>query len=109
MDALPIQEKTGLEFASRNPGTMHACGHDLHASMLLGAAALLKAHETEMGGQAILLFQAGEECAEGARAMIESGILEPRPDYAAAVHIAGFAEYPTGIVAVNTGPVYASR
>ncbi len=108
MDALPIEEKTGLDYASKN-GAMHACGHDLHASMLTGAAALLKKHEAELDGQVILMFQTGEETGEGAQAMIDAGVLSPLPDYAVAIHIAGFEEYPTGIISVNSGAVYASR
>jgi hippurate hydrolase len=71
MDALPVQEKTGLPFASRLPGTMHACGHDGHVAMLLGAASLLK--NTNLLGKIVLLFQPAEESGDGALAMIEDG------------------------------------
>jgi len=108
MDGLPILEKTELPFASQN-GAMHACGHDLHASMLLGAATLLKSHEQELTGEAVLMFQAGEETGDGAAAMIASGVLDPAPDFAAAIHIAGNDMYPTGAISVNSGAVYASR
>ena len=108
MDALPILEKTELPFASQN-GAMHACGHDLHASMLLGAASLLKEHEAELTGQAVLMFQSGEETGDGAGSMISSGILDPQPDFAVAIHIAGNDMYPTGAISVNSGAVYASR
>lgn len=108
MDALPIRERTNLPFTSQN-GAMHACGHDLHASMLLGAAMLLKAHEPELMGEVVLMFQAGEETGDGASSMISSGLLDPAPDFAAAIHIAGNDAYPTGAISVNTGAVYASR
>ena len=61
MDALPLQEQTGFPYASKIPGVMHACGHDCHASMLLGAARLLKEQEKELKGTVKLLFQAAEE------------------------------------------------
>ena len=71
MDALPVDEKTGLSFASKLPGLMHACGHDGHVAMLLGAAAMLQ--YIELPGRVILLFQPAEESGEGALAMIEDG------------------------------------
>ncbi len=74
MDALPGNENTGLPFASQNPGKMHACGHDGHMAMVLGAAALLKADPPP--GNVVLIFQPAEEKGGGARVMIESGVLE---------------------------------
>jgi len=71
LDALPVEEKTGLPFASKVPGLMHACGHDGHVAMLLGAASLLR--NTELPGRVVLLFQPAEESGEGALAMIEDG------------------------------------
>jgi amidohydrolase len=71
LDALPVQEKTGLSFASKLPGLMHACGHDGHIAMLLGAAAMLQ--RVDLPGSVILLFQPAEESGEGALAMIEDG------------------------------------
>jgi len=71
LDALPVDEKTGLSFASKFPGVMHACGHDGHVAMLLGAASMLR--HTELPGKVILLFQPAEESGEGALAMIEDG------------------------------------
>ncbi|MDR9499559.1 MAG: N(2)-acetyl-L-2,4-diaminobutanoate deacetylase DoeB2 [Hydrogenovibrio sp.] len=76
MDALPIMEATGLDFASKQAGVMHACGHDGHMAALLGAAKWLKAHEPALPGPVSLLFQPAEEGGHGARAMIEDGALE---------------------------------
>ena len=76
MDALPITEQTGLPFASETPGVMHACGHDGHVAMLLGAAALLKAHEAELPGRVVLIFQPAEEGDGGAQGMIAEGALD---------------------------------
>lgn len=75
MDALPIEEKTGLSFSSKKPGLMHACGHDGHVSMLLGAAALLK-RVPDLPGRVVFLFQPAEESGGGAEKMIEAGALE---------------------------------
>jgi hippurate hydrolase len=71
LDALPVDEKTGLSFASKLPGLMHACGHDGHVAMLLGAAAMLR--QVELPGKVVLLFQPAEESGDGALAMIEDG------------------------------------
>lgn len=76
MDALPITEQTGLSFASKIPGVMHACGHDGHVAMLLGAAALLKAQEAELPGRVALIFQPAEEGDGGAQGMIAEGALD---------------------------------
>lgn len=76
MDALPITEQTGLPFASKTPGVMHACGHDGHVAMLLGAAALLKAKEAELPGRVALIFQPAEEGDGGALGMIAEGALD---------------------------------
>ena len=76
MDALPITEQTGLPFASKNPGVMHACGHDGHVAMLLGAAALLKEKEAELPGRVVLIFQPAEEGDGGAQGMIAEGALD---------------------------------
>lgn len=88
MDALPITEETGLPFASVHPGCMHACGHDAHAAMLLGAAELLMARRSELHGSVKLIFQADEELCSGARQMIEDGALEnPHVDALVSLHI----------------------
>ena len=75
MDALPVTEETGLPYASRIPGAMHACGHDLHTAMLVGAARLLSARRAELPGTVIFMFQPGEEGYAGARQMIFEGVL----------------------------------
>lgn len=76
MDALPIQEETGLPFASRNEGVMHACGHDLHTAALLGAARLLNAHRQELSGNVKLFFQPDEEGDGGAQRMVDEGCMD---------------------------------
>ena len=88
IDALPIAEETDLPYKSKTPGKMHACGHDFHTSALLGAAKLLKAHESELKGQVKLMFQPAEEIMDGANDMIAAGILEnPHVDAAMAIHV----------------------
>lgn len=76
MDALPVTEKTELSFASEIDGVMHACGHDTHTAMLVGAAALLSARKEELAGSVVFMFQPGEEGWYGARLMIEEGVLD---------------------------------
>ena len=90
MDALRLREATGLEFASEIDGAMHACGHDFHAAMLVGAARLLAAKRERLAGRVILAFQPGEEGYAGARLMIEEGLLERhgKPAAAFALHVA---------------------
>ena len=90
MDALPVNEDTGLEFASEHPGFMHACGHDLHTAMLVGAARLLSSMQDQLGGTVLFMFQPGEEGFAGARFMIEEGLLdtvEEKPAGAFALHV----------------------
>ncbi len=88
MDALPVAEETGLDFSSREPGRMHACGHDAHAAMLVGAARLLHGLRDELAGRVRLFFQPGEEGHDGARRMLGEGLLEDDPPAAAfALHI----------------------
>ena len=107
MDGLPITEETDLEFKSLTPGRMHACGHDIHTTMLLGAAKILKAHEDEIEGTIKLMFQPAEEICEGCRDMIEAGILEdPHVDAAMMIHVDVALPAPTGTIclwAPNTG------
>lgn len=90
MDALPIQEATGLEFSSRIDGRMHACGHDLHTAMLVGAARLLAERRHQLAGDVVLMFQPAEELLAGAPMMIEEGILDlsgRRVDSAYGMHV----------------------
>jgi len=107
MDALPITEETGLPYAGSN-GKMHACGHDLHTAMLLGAAKLLKNHEAELSGQVKFMFQPAEEIFEGSLDMIHDGILEnPRPDAAVMIHVSAGIPLPSGTVIVSSPGVSA--
>ena len=106
MDALPMDEKTNLEFASTIPGRMHACGHDTHTAMLAGAARLLSAKREEFAGTVDFMFQPGEEGYHGARYMIDDGLLDPLPDAAFALHIMPNA--PFGVLAGRAGPLLAA-
>ena len=100
MDALPVVEDADIDFKSTN-GNMHACGHDCHAAMLLGAAQMLKAHENEIEGTVKLMFQPAEETMEGAKMMIEGGVLEnPRVDAAMGAHVFTSMPMPVGSVAL---------
>jgi hippurate hydrolase len=110
MDALPMPEDTGLDFSSRVEGTMHACGHDLHTTMLVGAARLLAARRAELAGSVRFMFQPGEEGHHGARYMLEEGLLDAAPDRpvtgAFALHV--FSVLPAGVVALRGGSQMAS-
>ncbi len=105
MDALPMPEDTGLEFASTVDNTMHACGHDAHTAMLVGAARLLAARRDELAGNVRFMFQPGEEGSGGAALMIDEGVLDG-VDAAFAIHIA--PNVPSGIVAWRPGAAMAS-
>ena len=103
MDALPIREEAEVEFRSSN-GNMHACGHDMHTAMLLGAAKLLKDHEDEIPGTVKLMFQPAEEIFEGSHDMIGAGVLEhPKVDAALMIHVMAGMPFPAGTVVVS-GP-----
>jgi hippurate hydrolase len=108
MDALPLQEDTGLDFASQHAGVMHACGHDAHVAMLAGAARLLASRREEFRGNVKLLFQPGEEGFGGARILIGEGLLEraPRAEGAFAIHVD--PTLPAGSIATRPGPILAS-
>ncbi len=106
MDALPMQEETGLPFASTIDGRMHACGHDTHTAMLAGAARILCERRDEIAGEVRFMFQPGEEGFHGARYMIEDGLLDPWPDAAFALHI--MPNSPHGIIAGKNGAMLAA-
>ena len=108
MDALPLQEDTGLPFASEVAGAMHACGHDTHVAMLVGAARMLAARRATLAGRVVFMFQPGEEGYHGARVMIEEGLLEAdrRPDAAFGLHVG--ARHPAGVIATRPGAMLAS-
>ena len=109
LDALPLTENTGLEYASRIPGAAHACGHDLHAAMLVGAAHLLAQRRDRLAGDVVLMFQPGEEGHDGARLMLEEGLLEAsgrRPDAAFALHAAPTSA--AGVFGARPGPALAA-
>ena len=108
MDALPMPEDTGLEFASQNKGVMHACGHDAHTAMLASAARLLSYRRGELAGRVLCMFQPGEEGGFGAKVMLENGLFDVagRPDAAFALHQS--PTMPSGMIAVKPGATMAS-
>src|SRR4051794_32301808 len=110
MDALPVQEDTGLPFASEVPGAMHACGHDTHVAMLLGAARLLAERRDEIAGQVVFMVQPGEEGFHGARFMLDEGLLDVVPEApvsgAFALHIT--STFASGTINVRPGPMMAA-
>lgn len=107
MDALPIKEESGVDFASNN-GCMHACGHDMHTTMMLGAAKILKEHEDEINGTVKLMFQPAEEIFEGSNDMIENGLLEnPTVDAALMLHVMANTPFKAGTAIVSSPGVSA--
>ncbi|MEY2580814.1 MAG: hypothetical protein QOE09_663 [Ilumatobacteraceae bacterium] len=115
MDALPLTEDTGLDFVSRTEGTMHACGHDTHTSMLVGAAKLLSGQRADIAGRVLFMFQPGEEGHHGARFMLEEGLLElpARADGSESPVTGAFALHitsslPTGWLSSRGGSIMAA-
>jgi amidohydrolase len=107
MDALLLQEDTGLQFASTHDGVMHACGHDAHMAMGLGAATVLSRIKNEFSGTIKFIFQPAEEGPGGAKPMIEAGVMEnPKVDYAIGCHV--WPEIPEGTIGVRSGPFLAA-
>lgn len=113
MDALPVSEATGLDFASEFDGRMHACGHDMHVAMLLGAARLLvdrfRADPAALPGPVLLMFQPGEEGFAGARVMLQEGLLrglDPETTRGFAIHVS--TRHPSGEVHAKPGAQHAS-
>ena len=107
MDALLLQEETGLEFASTHDGVMHACGHDAHMAMGLGAATVLNKIKDNFTGTIKFVFQPAEEGPGGAKPMIDEGVMEnPKVDYAIGCHV--WPEIPEGTIGVRSGPFLAA-
>jgi amidohydrolase len=104
MDALPMPEETGLDYRSCHAGRMHACGHDAHVAMLVGAAHLLAPRRAELPGDVVFMFQPGEEGFGGADVMLEEGL--PEVDGAFALHVA--PPIPTGLIGTKPGPLMAA-
>lgn len=106
MDALPIHEDNTVEYASQNPGCMHACGHDGHTAIALGVAEVLSEFRSQIAGRVKFVFQPAEEIALGASAMINDGVLrDPVPDVALGLHL--WNEVPVGSVALTDGSMMA--
>lgn len=109
MDALPLEELADIPFRSRKSGIMHACGHDTHVAMLLGAAALIMRHRDHLKGTVKLIFQPAEEHGGlgGAEPMIRAGTMDnPKVDYVFGLHIS--SQYPSGTIALRPGPIMAA-
>jgi amidohydrolase len=105
MDALPIHEQTGLDFASKQPGVMHACGHDVHTTVGLGTAMVLADLAEELAGNVRFLFQPAEEIAQGARWMVDDGVME-QVNAILSLHV--FPSIPAGSIAVRYGALTAA-
>ncbi|HLR33951.1 MAG TPA: M20 family metallopeptidase [Tissierellales bacterium] len=107
IDALPIEEKTGLSFSSKNENIMHACGHDIHATVLYGTALTLNKFKDNLKGNIRIIFQSGEENFTGAKEVITSGVLEnPKIDYILAMHT--WPDLPVGTIGLKKGSMMAS-
>jgi hippurate hydrolase len=110
MDALPVQENSGVDYASQIPGRMHACGHDMHTTGLVGAARLLSERRDDIHGQVVFMFQPGEEGQRGAGVMIDEGVLAAAgapADYAYALHVSA-NRIPAGVIATKAGAAGAA-
>jgi amidohydrolase len=106
MDALPVREDTGLPFASKTEGKMHACGHDGHVAVALATARMLAENRERMHGRIKFVFQPAEEIAHGATAMIADGVMEnPRPDVSLGLHL--WNSLPFGTIGMREGPMMA--
>lgn len=105
IDALPIVEQTGLDYASKNEGAMHACGHDFHTASLLGAVQVLKEQEASLKGKVRFIFQPAEESNRGARALISEGVLD---GVDAIIGFHNKPELPVGTIGVKEGPLMAA-
>jgi amidohydrolase len=107
MDALPIHEETGLPFASKTAGVMHACGHDGHTAIGMGVAQLLVKHRQHLPGRVKLVFQPAEEGLGGAAAMVRDGVMEgPVPSASFGLHL--WSRFPLNQVVVQSGPLWAN-
>ena len=107
MDALPLKEDTGLDFASEHEGAMHACGHDAHMAMVLGAATVFTKIKNELSGNIKFLFQPAEEGPGGAKPMVAAGVMEnPTVDYSIGCHV--WPDIPEGTIGVRSGPFMAA-
>ena len=107
IDALPLEEDSGVDFASTNPGVMHACGHDGHVAVGLVLASILNERRSSLRGNVKLVFQPAEELAGGAEAMIREGVMEgPQVDVVLGLHIA--SDLPLGVLGIRPGPVMAA-
>jgi amidohydrolase len=105
MDALPIQERTSLEYASRIPGVMHACGHDIHTTVGLGTAMILSQIASEVGGKVRFIFQPAEEIAQGANWMVKDGVMN---NVAAILGLHVFPSIPAGSIGIRYGALTAA-
>ncbi len=106
MDALPMDEETGVTYASQNPGLMHACGHDGHTAVGLTVARILNKYSDQWAGRVKLVFQPAEEGLGGAREMVREGVLtNPKPDYSLGMHV--WNDRMLGEIAITPGPIMA--